>query len=347
LVINRIHIRGFRNLTNLLLELSSRKNLIYGLNGAGKTSVLEAIFMLGFGKSFLKVGKSDVMNRNMDSFSLLMNVNHNHSENELSAVYRANNFNLFLDEKKINLYKLNHYFYPVFFSSSDYNRAIESITVIRRMINRFIFGVYPLYIHYILSYNKALKQKNILLKTKQDLLELKGWNRAIAEMSEKIVHERIHFLEDLNLEIKKKFKIDLLLEYKPSFDISQGISREVFFKKLEDHKKMEIKSHSSLTGPHLDCFKLVLNGRNLKFYSSGEKKLHLLMVYISFIELFKAKNKKYPVFLVDDFDTAIDDNNIDFLMQNYPDLQVVATSVSKNKLFDKRFELKMGSLKEA
>jgi recombinational DNA repair ATPase RecF len=110
---------------------------------------------------------------------------------------------------------------------------------------------------------------------------------------------------------------------------------------------MEIKSHSSLTGPHLDCFKLVLNGRNLKFYSSGEKKLHLLMVYISFIELFKAKNKQYPVFLVDDFDTAIDDNNIDFLMQNYPDLQVVATSVSKNKLFDKRFELKMGSLKEA
>lgn len=346
MLINRIQINQFRNLIDLKLEFSAKKNLIYGLNGTGKTSVLEAIFMLGFGKSFMKVKKSDVVNHHMDSFAIIMNVDHGESENELSASFRNNSFNLFLNEKKINLIDINEYFYPVFFSSSDYNRTIESVTFIRKMVNRFIFGVYPLYIHYILSYNKALKQKNVLLKTKPDLLELKGWNRSIAEMSEKIVHERIRFVEELNHEIQKKFKMDLFLDYKSSLDISRGINREQFFKQLEDQKMLELKSRNSISGPHLDYFELVLNGRNLKFYSSGEKKLHLLMVYISFVELYRSKKNHYPVFLVDDFDTAIDRNNIGFLMENYPDLQVVATSVSRNNLFDKRFELKKGFLIE-
>jgi recombinational DNA repair ATPase RecF len=48
---------------------------------------------------------------------------------------------------------------------------------------------------------------------------------------------------------------------------------------------------------------------------------------------------EYPVFLLDDFDTAIDAKNIDFLMKNYPEMQVIATSVAKNQDFDRLIEL--------
>jgi recombinational DNA repair ATPase RecF len=64
------------------------------------------------------------------------------------------------------------------------------------------------------------------------------------------------------------------------------------------------------------------------------------MLYIAFIELFKRQKNEYPVFLVDDFDTAIDVENIDFLIKNYPELQVIATSVNKNNGFNRLIELR-------
>ena len=94
-----------------------------------------------------------------------------------------------------------------------------------------------------------------------------------------------------------------------------------------------------MAGPHLDRFSLFLDEKNLRFYSSGEKKINLLMLYISFIMLYKKEKKEYPVFLIDDYDTAIDRENIDFLMNHYPDMQIIATSVNKNSDFDQLIEL--------
>jgi recombinational DNA repair ATPase RecF len=95
----------------------------------------------------------------------------------------------------------------------------------------------------------------------------------------------------------------------------------------------------SLLGPHLDGLELHLNSHHLKAYSSGEKKIHLFMLYIAFIELFKKVRDEYPVFLVDDFDTAMDAKNIDFLMESYPEMQVIATSVNKYSDFQQCIEL--------
>ncbi|MDQ1352402.1 MAG: replication and repair protein RecF, partial [Acidobacteriota bacterium] len=329
--------------------------LIHGLNGAGKTSILEAIFLPGFGKSFLNVKKSEIVNDSSDYFSIqLCTVNSGadpqclplpQHENLINSYYETQKgkFNLFLNEKKSNIFEINRYLYPLLFSSSNYNLYIESKTHIRKLIDRFIFGIDALYIHYLLSYNKALKQKNYLLKKKQNLDEIPSWNKILAEMSEKIVGTRMKFIEMLNTEIKNKFEKDLAINYSPSFthissitDISQGL----LLNQLEKLQQSEIIQKRSLRGPHLDHFHIRLNRKDLKFYSSGEKKINLLMLYIAFIQLFKRLKNEYPVFLVDDFDTAIDDRNIDFLMENYPDLQVIATSVNKNDRFDHLIELK-------
>ena len=214
------------------------------------------------------------------------------------------------------------------------------------MMDRFMFGIDSLYIHYLLSYNKALKQKNYLLKTKQNLDELSSWNKILSEMSEKVVGTRMKFIETLNTEIKNKFNRDLAINYRSSFapisntPYSADISQQFFFTQLEKLKQSEIIQKRSLRGVHLDHFDIRLNRKDLKFYSSGEKKINLLMLYIAFIQFFKRLKNEYPVFLVDDFDTAIDERNIDFLIENYPDLQVIATSVKKNDRFDRLIELR-------
>jgi len=148
------------------------------------------------------------------------------------------------------------------------------------------------------------------------------------------------FIRQLNAEIEKKFGTHLQFLYQPSFNLEEGISHTSFFKQIEAMEKIEMITRRGMIGTHLDSYSLVLNSKPLSQYSSGEKKIHLLMIYISFIELFKNIHASYPVFLVDDFDTAIDSRNIDFLVQNYPSMQVIATSVNLHDTFNNTIQLK-------
>lgn len=332
-------IKNFRNLNQKTIKFCPQKNLIFGSNGAGKTSVLESLFLLGFGKSFINIKKSELINFDKTDFYIKLKVENEFGENYLSASYK-NKFITDLNNKKANLFDFNKYFYPLFFSSLNYFQYIESVTLLRKLVDRYIFGVNPLYIHYILSYNKILKQKNYLLKTTKNVLELNSWNHAISEMSSKIVDTRMQFINKLNHEIETKFGNHLTILYKPSLDTNKGISDDIFYQQFEKTRNLEIKNQKSMIGPHLDDFEFYFKSINIKFYSSGERKLHLLMIYIAFVELFKKTKNQYPVFLIDDFDTTFDNQNLDFLLNNCPDIQVVATSVHKFKSFDNLIELK-------
>lgn len=158
LIIENLKVKGVRILRAAEFAFCGNKNLLYGLNGSGKTTTLEAIFLLGYGKSFLNVRKSELVHDRMKEFSVDLVTRGNLGEHRISA-YFDRHFSLLLDGKKATIFEINSYLYPVFFSSSNYNLLIESKSHIRKMVNQFIFGVNPLYIHYILSYNKALKQK--------------------------------------------------------------------------------------------------------------------------------------------------------------------------------------------
>lgn len=280
-----------------------------------------------------------MINHLLDEFYVQMEVNGPSGKNTIAAHYK-NRFSLLTDDKKTNIFEINQHIFPVFFSSSDYNLYIQSKPYTRKMMDRFIFGTDPLYIRYLLSYNKALKQKNHLLKTTHNVSELRSWNKIISELAAKLVGAKMKFIEQLNLEVKNKFDNRLEICYEPSLNVEDGISDSLFYNQLEAVEQRELKAARSVTGPHRDGFQLTLRNKSLAIYSSGEKKIHLLMIFIAFIELFKKIKNRYPVFLVDDFDTAMDTGNINFLIDHYPKMQVIATSVNHYDGFDKLIELK-------
>ncbi len=332
MIIEKLKITGFRNIKALEVLFATTGNLIYGSNGAGKTSIMEAIFLMAFGKSFLNRKKSELINYQSDQFAIQLTAKNDRCSNHISC-HQKEKYSLLLNDKKSNIFEVNQYLFPVFFSSSDYNLYIENSPYTRKMMDRFIFGVNTLYIRHLLGYNRALKQKNFLLKTTRNKSELKSWNIIISESAAKLIGIKMWFIDALNLEIKHKFNNALEIEYRPSLNVQEGISADAFYKQFETLTNKEVTYHRSLLGPHLDRFDLLLKKKPLGFYSSGEKKIHLLMIYISFIELFRKIKSEYPVFLVDDFDTAIDAKNISFLIDHYPEMQVIATSVNKNEHF--------------
>ena len=329
---------GFRNLNRDNFVFNDNKNLVFGPNGAGKTSILEAIFLLGFGRSFLNVKKCDMVGYGTNQFFVEAELSGNFGSAILSAHYE-NNFQLMVNQKTADLKEVNRYLAPVFFSSSNYGLYIESRSFLRKMIDRFIFGVDSLYLHYILSYNKALRQKNHLLKKGLNLSQLHSWNQILSEMGFKIWRKRVEFIEDLNREIADRYSGDLALHFRASVEMSDNVSADVYLAELETKRDQEIMRKRSLSGAHLDYFFISFKQKDLKFYSSGEKKINLLFIYLTYIELFKKMRNEYPIFLVDDFDTAMDESNISLLNMKYPEIQIIATSVNNRGGYDKTIEL--------
>jgi DNA replication and repair protein RecF len=341
LVVKNLQINGFRNLNKFIIEFGNLKNLIYGVNGSGKTSIIEALYLLGFGKSFLQISKQEMINFNASGFYIRAEIVNKLGENSLVASYDKK-FKLQLNSEKSSLAEIGKYLYPLFFSSLNFNLFIDHNPYFRKMIDRFIYGVHALYLHYILRYNYLVKQKNYLLKNLGKPInnsELDSWNKLLSETGFEIVKKRMNFINHLNSEIKKTFASELEINYYPALLSNQEISEASFLNDLRLISNSEIKCKRCLLGPQRDRFTLKVSGKKLQLFSSGEKKKYLIILYLAFINLFYCSQNDFPVFLIDDYDAAMDEKNLNFIIDRFPQMQIIATSVLKNEKFGNLFEL--------
>ncbi len=338
MILETLTLQGFRNLPDGMLSFDDHRTLIFGENGSGKTSVLEAIFLLGFGKSFLNARRREIVADGQEGFFVRGGLRGSFGSCSVSAA-QGSQFLLHLNDRKCNLPDISEYLYPICFSSLQYNAHIESRQLLRRLVDRFIFGVQPLYLHYILRYNQALKQKNSLLRRAQPPLaqsEIESWDQILAEAGSRIVHERMTLVEKLNRVIRDKFSPELTLRYRPDTGTVAGDS---FLAALRAARAREIRGRQSLVGAQRDAFEFHVGGRRLARFSAGEKKKFLLLFYFAYIESCRDSRRESPILLIDDFDAAVDDQNLDFLFSRYPGIQVIATSVRADRRFSRQIEL--------
>jgi DNA replication and repair protein RecF len=232
--------------------------------------------------------------------------------------------------------------YPLFFSHFNFTQYTDYVPFFRKLVDRFIFGLDALYMHDVLRYNTILKQKNYLLKNLGKSInnsELNSWNSLLAEAGCKIVKQRMTFIDQLNHATGEIFGAGLGIEYHPALLESEAISESTFMKDLDAMRDSEMRSRHCLLGPQRDRFAIAVSGRKLSLFSSGEKKKFLVMLYVAFIELFRRARNDSPVFLIDDYDAAMDERNLEYLLEHFPAMQVIATSVSRNEKFGHLLEL--------
>jgi DNA replication and repair protein RecF len=342
LLVKKLEINGFRNLKNFSIHFQEGKNLIFGVNGSGKTSIIEALFLLGFGKSFLSVSKRELVNFNASGFFLEAEMLNKSGENRLTAQMEKS-FSLQLNGEKSPLAQVSQYLYPLFFSHFNYSYHSDAIPYFRKVVDRFIFGLGSLYLQDVLRYNNILKQKNYLLKNLGKAInnsELNSWNTLLAETGCRIIKKRMTFIERLNQATAEIFGPDLKINYFPALLNVPSFSETSMLNDLDQIKNSEIKARRSLLGPQRDRFDVLVAGKKLQLSSSGEKKKYLIMVFVAFIELFRQARNDYPVFLIDDYDAAMDEQNLGYLLEHFPAIQLIATSVAKNEKFGNLFELK-------
>ncbi|WP_042354590.1 DNA replication/repair protein RecF [Bacillus rubiinfantis] len=322
--IESLNLKDYRNYQELFVEFENKVNVILGENAQGKTNVMEAIYVLAMAKSHRTSNDKDLIRWDQDYATIEGRVKKQHSSLPLQLVISKKGKKAkcnHIEQQKLSQYVGN--MNVVMFAPEDLNLVKGSPQVRRRFIDMEIGQVSPVYLHDSGQYQKILQQRNHFLKMMQikkqsDLTMLDILTEQFIGMAVKIVLRRFEFLRLLQNWAKpihqgiSRGLESLEIQYKPSVDVldSLDLSKIVasFQEKFEKVKNREIERGTTLFGPHRDDILFFVNGRDVQtFGSQGQQRTTALSVKLAEIELIHAEIGEYPILLLDDVLSELDD----------------------------------------
>lgn len=328
MIIKSIKLTNFRNHTNYYLECDEETSLILGENGWGKTSILEAIYILTRGKSF-RASDQEIIKSGTDFYRIELKYSNGESR---VATYdnKAKTFHI-QDKKTRRLPRKNKY--PVvLFLPSDLNLISHAPGRRRDYFDR-VFGEFnDKYTTSLQKYEKALKQRNELLKndflTKDALF---SWNIILSKYGTDIFNQRQAYIKVINTKLTSTYRSiaenndEIEIIYKS--DIKNS-SEQDYLNKLEaDFEKDSYVGHTTF-GIHRDDYLFEFNHKPADGSASrGETRSIILAIKFIEADLIYQKLGQKPIILLDDVFSELDETRRHCLIKNFKDNQVIITSI--------------------
>lgn len=344
--LDKIQVKNFRNLqADNILNFSSGVNCIFGLNGNGKTNILEAVYYLLNRKSF----------RKNTSFQQMINVECEQPEIIFSSTFKDYDQNLFsytgqidstnnswylnnsIEKKKLGL---NCIFINPFDSFSFH--GLSSFR--RNWVDTHLSILSPQYKKTLSKFNAALRFRNTLLSKKplHFVKQISANDSQLSDYSFDLLQERKQFLSELKDYCALTFKIIFeelhRLEIELESRFYHSTRKEILDYYQQSLEKDAMIGHTRV-GVHRDDYIFKFNGFNSYEYCSlGQQKMSFLSLLFAYIELFRYKFSSYPIVLIDDVSGELDErrwkNLIGYLQAKK--FQVLITTANEN--FKKELE---------
>ncbi|MFC5734385.1 DNA replication/repair protein RecF [Cytobacillus gottheilii] len=322
--IEQLQLKNYRNYEQLELSFENKVNVILGENAQGKTNVMESIYVLAMAKSHRTSNDKDLIRWDQEYAKIEGKIQKSSGPLPMQLVISKKGKKAkcnHLEQQKLSQYVGN--MNVVMFAPEDLHLVKGSPQVRRRFIDMEIGQVSPVYLHAVSQYQKVLQQRNHYLKllqtrkqTDETMLEILTEQFIAAAV--KIIKKRyefLHLLEKWAIPIHEGISRGLetlQIKYKPSADVSeqQDLSKmiEVYEEKFFQVKKREIDRGMTMFGPHRDDLLFFVNDRDVQtFGSQGQQRTTALSVKLAEIELIHAEIGEYPILLLDDVLSELDD----------------------------------------
>ncbi|MCD5002129.1 DNA replication/repair protein RecF [Enterococcus saccharolyticus] len=322
--LNDIQLQDFRNYDSL--SLSFKKNLVIflGENAQGKTNVLESIFVLAMTRSHRTTSEQELIQWDQNQAAITGTVEKKHTkvplELYLTKKGRKTKVN-HIEQKKLSSYigQLN----VILFAPEDLSLVKGSPQLRRKFLDMEIGQIDPVYLYDLVQYQKVLKQRNQYLKqlaeNKQtDEVYLEVLTEQLVEFGSKVLFARQKFVKRLEYwanQLHQKIsqsKEHLVIDYVSSVGEEHWANLQevqtAFVQALEKVKQKERFRQVTLAGPHRDDLIFFINGKNVQTYGSqGQQRTTALSVKLAEIDLMKEETGEYPVLLLDDVMSELDD----------------------------------------
>ena len=327
MIIKSIKLTNFRNHHTYKLNCDEETSLILGENGWGKTSILEAIYILLRGKSF-RATDQEIIRRGAEYYRIELEY---YNGEKVSATYdgKTKTF-LVLDKKTKRLPKKQKY--PVIlFQPSDLNLISHSPGRRREYFDHIFSEFSDDYSVSLSKYNKALKQRNELLKKDQVSKDsLFSWNLMLAKYGTKIHQYRQNYAKEINQALttiyhsiaKNNDQVDII--YKSDVESSEQNNLKIL---EQNHERDHYLGHTTF-GIHRDDYVFNFN-HELANGSASRGETRSIILALKFVEanLLNQKLHQKPIILLDDVFSELDQSRRTCLIENFKDHQVIITSV--------------------
>ncbi len=326
----RLSCEGFRNLASTDWRPGPGRHLIVGANGAGKTSLLEALYLVATTRSFRTPRVEECVTRDLDAFRV-------HGEFEAAARValevgwsRFEGRRRTLNGGEASLTEYLDVQPVVAWSSADVEVLAGAPGARRRLLDQGIVTLRPGSVATLTRYRRTLRQKRELLVV--DGSGLDAWNDLLAEAAHDLQRLRSRYVDLLGVELDRiasESRLDLqpiTVLYRPSpADGPSGV--EALRAGLEEVRAAERRRRMPLAGPHRDELEIRLGGEELRrVASAGERKAAGLLLLAARRAVFAAAGRD-PVVLVDDADAELDPRRLAHLWEVFAEAsQLFATS---------------------
>ena len=320
MAISQLSLTDFRNLRSTTLDFNPRFNLINGDNGSGKTSLLEAIYVLCQAHSFRTHQLKQCIKHDKSGFLLFGRFDHHKaglSKNDKKLEIHVNGESI---KRRSELVRKT----PINIVNSDSFVLIDGAPQKRRaFLDWCMFHVEPAYAENWRLFQHALRQRNRLLKSRQDLKLLDYWDQHLIEPSMRLSAMRRKYCQQLQEIIEVELReilsgISLELEYR------QGWANEhCLADAIKISRKRDIRSGFTNTGIHRDDLRILSKGRNAsEILSRGQCKRLCLALLLAALKVVSKSSKDRIILLIDDLHSELDRTAQDLVYQQFNDMDL-------------------------
>lgn len=331
--LSSLKLYNFRNIEDISLSFE-KNNIIYGDNGQGKTNIIESIYLLYFFKSFRDSKNINFLGINDTRSSIIANIETSNEFNCYRLIIDKKNKSFSVNGKEITNTKFLRKNTILLYYPGEIFTFTGSSSDKRNFIDRSIYQVDPTYLDILKKFNFILKARNKILKEQCNSHEYQLWTDLFVEASFAVTKSRLQFVEKINSGFKEissnifetKNTIFINLD-KLDLDCYRDYLFDVFHK----NKNREYDYGYSLYGPQTQNVDFFYNGKSCKYNcSQGELRIALLIYKFLLRDIFKSEYGYFPVFLLDDFSSFIDQGKFEQLINyvNIQDGQFVFTDTS-------------------
>jgi len=343
LLLDKIIITQFKNYGIVTFDFKERVVGICGLNGKGKTNLLDAIYYCCFTKSYFSKTDAQTVQFDKDGFRLDADLRKENEAQKIVCIHRgAGRKELLLND--IAYTKFSHHigkFPAVMIAPDDIELITGGSEERRRFIDTVLSQVDSDYLQHLIQYNKILQQRNSLLKrfadqgnTDMALLDvldeqLSVPGNFIFEKRKTYCGQLIPLVQDFYQQIADNEEV-VTLQY------SSRLNENNFIELLRRSREKDMLLQRSNTGIHRDDIDIQLNTQSFKTTASqGQRKSLLFALKLAEFELLKINKGYAPLLLLDDVFEKLDDNRMNHLLHwvcNENDGQVFITDTHKERL---------------
>ena len=317
MILERLSIINYKNIKEATLELSPKINCFIGHNGAGKTNVLDAVYFLSFCHSAQTTQDSLVINHD-EAFFMLEGAYD--SKLMIHCAMKRGAKKVFKRDKKAYQRLSEHIgLIPIVMISPADSYLIEGSSEERRkLMDVVIAQLDRSYIEALNRYNKALQQRNALLKMEDsepdpELLTL--WEEQMAREGEKIYAKRNEFVEHIIPLFQEFYETISGGHEKVSLNYTSHCQRGPLLEVIQRDRFKDRAVGYSLHGIHRDDLEITIDGHAMRREGSqGQQKTFVIALKLAMHHLLKS-NDSCPILLLDDIFDKLDSQRVEQIVK--------------------------------